>query len=153
MADAPLRLFYSYSHKDEKLRDKLETHLKILERQGLIAPWHDRKILAGEEWADDIDENLEHADIILLLVSADFINSDYCFGKELKRALERHDQHEATVIPIILRDVNWTKAPFARLQSLPRDGKAVTSWSNRDAAWTNVSKGIEQAIAARQKPR
>jgi hypothetical protein len=153
MPDSPLRLFYSYAHKDERLRDKLETHLKILERRGLIAPWHDRKILAGEQWAGEIDENLERADIILLLVSADFINSDYCYSIEMKRALERHDQGEATVIPIILRDVNWTKAPFAKLQALPRDARAVASWSNRDAAWTDVSKGLERAIAARRNAR
>ena len=153
MADSPVKLFYSYAHKDEQLRNKLDTHLKILERQGLIAPWHDRLIRAGEEWAEEIDTNLKIAEIILLLVSADFIASDYCYSNEMKLALERHEAGEARVIPIILRDVNWTKAPFARLQALPKDGKAVTLWPDRDTAWRNVSEGIERAIQSIREKR
>ena len=150
-ADAPLRLFYSYAHEDERLRNQLETHLKILERRGLIASWHDRLIRPGRVWAEEIDENLELADLILLLVSADFIASDYCYAKEMERALERHDDGKAAVIPIIVRDVNWNDARFARLQALPEDGKAVTLWPDRDAAWRNVSEGIEREIRARRK--
>jgi hypothetical protein len=145
-----LRLFYSYSHKDEELRDELETHLKLMQRQGLIESWHDRRITAGDEWKKDIDENLERADIILLLVSADFIASDYCYDIEMERALERHDVGEAVVIPVIIRDVNWKGAPFSRLGVLPEDGKAVATWgpdkNARDTAWRNVSEGIERAI-------
>jgi internalin A len=139
----PVELFYSYSHKDEELRNELETHLKILERTGVIHGWHDRKITAGEEWKGKIDENLEKADIILLLVSADFIASDYCYDIEMKRAMERYKAKEARVIPVIIRDVNWTKAPFAKLQALPKEAKAVIKWRNRDTAWLDVSKGIE----------
>ncbi|MEK7395523.1 MAG: COR domain-containing protein, partial [Candidatus Poribacteria bacterium] len=145
-----LRLFYSYSHKDEEFRDELETHLKLMQRQGLIESWHDRKITAGDEWKDQIDDNLERADIILLLVSADFIASDYCYDIEMRRALERHDAGEAVVIPVIIRDVNWKRAPFSRLGALPRDGKAVATWgpdkNARDTAWRNVSEGIEKVI-------
>ena len=148
----PWRVFFSYSHKDESLRNELETHLKLLQRQGLIESWHDRKIEAGDDWTTQIDENLERADIILLLVSADFIASDYCYEKEMKRALERHRAKGARVIPVILRDVNWGKAPFARLQSLPRDGLAVTKWPDRDSAWRSVSEGIE-AIVNEQRER
>jgi internalin A len=146
-----LNLFYSYSHKDEPLRNELETHLKILERRGLINPWHDRMIEAGEEWKKQIDENLESADIILLLVSAHFIASDYCWEKEMRRALERHKAGEARVIPVILRDVNWKAAPFAELQALPKDGKPVTKWPDKDTAWRNVSEGIEKAVKEMQK--
>jgi internalin A len=141
-----VRLFYSYSHKDESLRNKLETHLKLLQRQGLIEPWHDRKIEAGDEWKRKIDENLERAAIILLLVSADFITSDYCYEKEMQQALERHEQREVRVIPVVVRDVNWRIAPFAELQALPKDGKAVTLWEDRDSAWPNVSEGIERVV-------
>lgn len=140
------RLFYSYSHRDERLRNELETHLKLLQRQGLIQTWHDRKIEAGDEWKEVIDENLERADIVLLLVSSDFIASDYCFEKEMKRALKRHENGEARVIPVILRDVNWTSAPFSKLQVLPSDGLAVTKWQDRDSAWRNVSEGIERVL-------
>ena len=120
---------------------------------GLIDVWHDQRIEAGTEWKDKIDENLERADIILLLISADFMASDYCYEKEMKCALKRHEKGEARVIPIILRTHNWTKAPFAKLQALPRDAKAITSWSDRDAAWTNVSEGIERVVATIQKGR
>ena len=139
-----VQIFFSYSHKDERLRNELETHLKLMQRQRLIETWHDRLIGAGEEWKDRIDDNLERAEIILLLVSADFIASDYCYEKEMTRALERHEQGEARVIPIIVRDVNWARAPFGKLQALPKDGLAVTKWPDKDSAWRNVSEGIEK---------
>jgi len=141
-----VRLFYSYSHKDETMRNELETHLKLLQRQGLIDTWHDRKIEAGEEWKRKIDENLERADIILLLVSADFIASDYCYEIEMKRALERHEKDEARVIPVILRDCKWNNTPFAKLQALPKDSKAVKKWTDKDSAWRNVAEGIERVV-------
>jgi internalin A len=144
-----LHLFYSYSHKDEALRDELETHLKLLQRQGLIQPWHDRRIAPGQEWKDEIDINLERANIILLLVSADFIASDYCYDIEMKRALERYEAKEAEVIPVIIRDCSWHSAPFGKLQALPKDAKAVNntkSWDSRDAAWTDVERGIATVI-------
>lgn len=148
MKERPVRLFYSYSHQDERLRNELETHLKLLQRRGMIETWHDRKIEAGDEWKRKIDENLERADLILLLVSADFIASDYCYEIEMKRALERHEKGEARVIPVILRDCNWQKAdvPFARLQALPKDGKPVKKWPDRDSAWRNVAERIERVV-------
>jgi internalin A len=138
----PLRVFISYSHKDETLRADLETHLKLLQRQGLISVWTDRKIGAGEEWKGKIDDNLESARIILLLVSADFIASDYCYDVEMKRALARQSANEARVIPIILRAVHWQPAPFGKLQALPKDGKPVMLWTDRDSAWLDVETGI-----------
>ena len=149
----PLSLFYSYSHKDEDLRNQLETHLKLMQRQEVITAWHDRLIGAGEEWKHEIDENLERADLILLLVSSDFIASDYCYDEEMTRALQRHDAGKARVIPVIVRDVNWSKAPFAKLQALPKDGKAVTLWPDRDCAWRNVAEGIERAAEELRKAR
>lgn len=139
-------IFFSYSHKDESLRDELATHLKLLERAGVIRSWHDRCVGAGEEWRSAIDEHLENAHIFLLLVSADFLASDYCYDVEMKRALERHDAAEATVLPIILRCCGWDRAPFAKLQPLPKDAIPVTSWKNRDEAWMNVVDGIEEAV-------
>jgi internalin A len=135
-------VFFSYSHKDEVLRDELETHLKLLQRQGVISTWHDRKILPGSEWDREIDRDLERARIILLLVSADFMASDYCWDTEVQMAMQRHESKQAFVIPIMLRSCDWKNAPFAKLQGLPRDMKAVTLWKDRDAAWTNVASGI-----------
>ena len=93
----PIRVFYSYSHTDEALREQLEDHLASLRRSGVIEEWHDRKIGAGTEWEGQIDNNLEQADVILLLISSSFIASDYCIDKEMKRAIERHDAGDARV--------------------------------------------------------
>jgi hypothetical protein len=142
----PVELFFSYSHKDEKLRDQLEEHLANLKRQGVISGWHDRKIGAGKEWAGEISEHLESAQIILLLVSSSFLASDYCHDVEMRRALKRHKRGQARVIPVILRSVDWHGAEFGKLQALPRDGKPVTSWKNRDAAFTDIARGIREAV-------
>lgn len=142
----PLELFYSYSHKDEDLRDKLETHLSMLKRQKVISQWHDRVIIAGQEWGGEIDEHLKSADIILLLVSADFLASDYCYDIELKLAMERHEAGEACVIPVILRPCDWSGAPFSKLHALPRNAKPVTIWSNHDEAFTDIVQGIRKAV-------
>jgi internalin A len=149
----PLRLFYSYSHKDEVLRSQLEVHLKLLKRNGVILSWHDRLIGAGQEWKEQISKNLEQADIVLLLISADFLASDYCYDIEMTRALERHEAGEAQVIPVIVRDVDWSDAPFRKLQSLPINGRAVKRWPDRDAAWRNVTEGIRMAAMELQKAK
>jgi len=141
-----LEVFYSYAREDEKLRDRLETHLTLLKRDGLITEWHDRKIGAGDEWHGDINAHVHSAQIILLLVSADFLASEYINDVELKIALDRHALHEAIVIPIILRPVNWSKAPFAKLQGLPRDARPVTSWSDPEEAFADVARGIEAIV-------
>src|ERR1035437_2373407 len=131
-------VFFSYSHKDEALRDRLEVHLTMLKREGIIETWHDRRITAGDEFAGVIDARLESADLILLLVSADFLNSNYCFDVEMKRALERHAAGEARVIPIILRPCDWHSAPFGRLLAAPKDGKPIASWPDLDEAFVDV---------------
>ncbi len=146
--NTPVEVFFSYSHKDEELRDQLAAHLSVLEKNSAISGWHDRQIKPGDPWAHKINERMNSAKIIMLLVSSDFINSDYCWDIEVKRAMERHESGEVCVIPIILRPVNWTTAPFGKLQALPKDAKPVTSWDNRDEAFTNISHGIE-AIANR----
>src|SRR5882762_6578193 len=115
---SPTEVFYCYSHKDEELRNQLDTHLKVRERSGIIKGWHDRKIEAGVRWEAEIDTQLNSAQVILLLVSADFIASDYCYGIELRRACERHATGEVRVIPIILRSCDWEEMPFAAFQVL-----------------------------------
>jgi hypothetical protein len=139
-------LFCSYSHKDEEYKETLNNHLSALKRQGYIKVWHDRLITAGEEWEDTIDKNLEDASVVLLLISSDFLASDYCYSKEMTRALERHKLKDAVVIPIIVRPVDWQQAPFAKLQAIPKDGRAITLWDNEDEAWSLVAKEIRTRI-------
>ena len=146
----PVDLFYSYSYKDEPLRDELDAHLALLRKRGVLRTWHDRKIGGGDPWAASIDANLESADIILLLVSSDFIKSDYCYDIEMTRGLERHEAGEARMVPVIVRACDIEGAPFAKLQALPKDAKPVTSWPNRDEAWTSVAKGIRKVTEEMQ---
>ena len=153
MREEPIRVFISYAHKDERFRLALEPHLKLLQRQRLIATWHDRLIKPGTQWKDVIDANLEQAKIILLLVSADFIASDYCWEIEMKRALERHEKGEARVIPVIIREAKWDAAPFAKLQALPEKGKAVDLWKKKDQAWRSVADGVEKVAAELRKKK
>ena len=128
MTTAPksVKVFCSYSHKDEGFLDELKTWLVGLRRQGLIEEWHDREILAGQEWEKAIDENLHTSEIVLLLVTPTFMNSDYAYEKEMSRALERHERGEARVIPIIVRPTDWEWSPFSKLQALPKDAKPIT---------------------------
>jgi hypothetical protein len=143
-----IEVFFSYSHRDEALRDELAKHLSIMKRQGIIDAWHDRQITAGSEWAGEIDAHLNSAQVILLLISADFLASDYCYDIELKRAMERHEAGTARVIPIILKPVDWQGAPFGKLQALPKNAQAITTWSNQDEAFLNVAQGLRKAVAA-----
>lgn len=147
-------LFFSYCHKDEALRDQLESHLALLKIQGLISAWHDRRIIAGDNVDNSISSQLESADIVLLLVSADFINSDYCYSREMTRALERDAAGEARVIPVILRHCDWHSAPFGSLLAAPKDGKPVMSWPDRDEAFTDVARQVRAAVSqVRGQPR
>lgn len=143
MNKEPLKLFVSYSHSDEEAKDQLLKHLTPLKRLKLIEEWHDRKINPGEEWGESIDRHLISADIILLIISIDFINSKYCYDIEMMRAIERHEEGSAHVIPIIYRNCLWHDSPFAKLQALPRDAAPISSWSSPDDAYANVASGIK----------
>jgi hypothetical protein len=140
-------VFFSYSHKDEALRDELEKHLAMLRREGAISAWHDRRITAGEDFSNAINEELQKADVILLLVSSDFLSSEYCYSVEMRQALDRHERKEVVVIPIILRPCDWHSAPFGHLLALPSDGKPITKWTNLDEAFFEVAKGIRAALS------
>lgn len=139
-----ITVFFSYAHEDESLRDKLANHLSILKRLGKIEAWHDRQILPSTEWDRQINTHLETANIILLLISDDFLASDYCWDVEVNRAMVRHEAKEACVIPIILRPCDWQGAPFGKLQGLPKDMRPVTTWDNIDSAFTDIAKGIRR---------
>jgi len=141
-----VKLFYSYSATDEPLRRDLEKHLSLLKAEQLIDTWTFRNIDAGKEWEKEIDARLEDADLILLLVSADFLASRYCWAREMKRAIERADAGETIVIPVLLRSCDWQAAPFAKLQLLPENAKPVTLWRPRDRGWANVVAGIRKRV-------
>jgi TIR domain len=139
-------VFFSYSHKDEGYRDRLETSLKTLERQGLISSFHDRRIPPGDILDHAISSEMERADIILLLVSSDFLASDYCMDREMVRALERQKMGAARVIPIILRPCDWQQTELKDLKALPEDGRPVSKFPDLDDAFFQITTGIRQAV-------
>lgn len=140
------KVFFSYSHRDESLRDELEKHLSILKRQGLIETWHDRRIDSGRDFSQEISSHIEDAEIILLLVSSDFLASDYCYDIEMKRAMERHGRGEAIVIPVVLRPCSWHAAPFGKLLAATKDGRAITKFPTLDDGFLEVTSAIENAV-------
>jgi tetratricopeptide (TPR) repeat protein/tRNA A37 threonylcarbamoyladenosine biosynthesis protein TsaE len=141
-----LKVFFSYSHEDEQLRHKLEKHLSSLKNSGDISEWFDGKITGGSEIEQNIDENLNASDIILLLISSSYLNSYYCYEKEMKKALQMHAEGKTRVIPIILRPCDWHSEPFGGLKVLPKDGLAVTEWPNEDSALSDIAKGLRVVV-------
>lgn len=139
-------VFFSYTHHDESMRNELEVHLTMLKRQGLIHAWHDRRIGAGNEIDHTINAHLESADIILLLVSPHFLASDYCYDREMARAMERHEAGEARVIPVILEPCDWHPAPFGKLRAVPTDGKPVSKFVNQNEGLLEVAQAVRAAI-------
>lgn len=144
-----VEIFISYAHNDGDLLTELKKHLSILKRTGLGLLWTDRDIIGGTEWGPEILEHFDKSDIILLLISSDFLASDFCYDKEMTRAMERHKRHEAVVIPVILRPCGWQDTPFSELQALPDYGKPVSTAPNRDKAFLEITKGIREVIKNR----
>lgn len=143
---APVEVFCAYAPADEPLFHAFEKHLSLLQRQAQISLWHVRQIVAGTDWKQAIDDHLDSATVILLLISPEFFASDYCYGIELQRAMERHEANEARVIPILLRPVDWHHVPFEHLVVLPTTAQPITTWRNRDTAFVDVVAGIRRAI-------
>jgi len=141
-----LKMFISYSHKDEFYREELEKHLVMMRRNGLIETWTDRKILPGQEWDKQIDKELENSDVILLLVSSDFLSSHYCYDIEVQKAMSQHENGSSTVVPLILRHCDWVDTPFGKIQGLPTDAKPVKDYTDIDSAFLNIVKGLRKII-------
>ena len=138
-------VFFSYSHRDEALRNELEIHLAPLKRQGIVDTWHDRRIGAGEEVDPAINAALESSDIILLLVSPYFMASNYCYDREMSRAMARHASGDARVIPVILDPCDWRSTPFGKLLAVPEDGKPITKFANQHDGFLQVAQAIRNA--------
>ena len=137
-----INLFYSYAHEDESSCEEVMRSLEPLRAEGIVSEWYDRQISPGENWRIQISDNLARSKIVLLMISPDFLASDYCMGVELKQALERHWERQCRIVPIILRSCPWTNTRFGSFQALPRDGKPVTKWSNEAEALSSITEGI-----------
>jgi hypothetical protein len=140
-------VFYSYSHKDAEWRDRVATYLAPLRQQKKIVEWHDRRIEPGVDWDSEITGQLESANLIVFLISADFLASDYCFGIERARALERLKRGEVRVAPILLKPCLWQESVFSALQFIPRDNKPVCSWASTDDALLSVANEVRAIVS------
>lgn len=141
-----MKAFISYSHRDREAVDRLHTHLATLRREGLIDTWFDRRILPGDSIDDKITSELESCDIFLMMVSPDFLESDYCVDREMRRALERHDSGAARVVPIIIQPCDWMSSPLSELKVLPTDGKPISEWMNENSAYLDVVKELRRML-------
>lgn len=144
MHSSKISMMVSYSHRDEEYRKRLQTALSPLRRLGLIDVWSDHRIAPGADVDSKISEAIESVDVVLLLVSPDFIHSDYCYEKELAVALRRHEANDCVVLPVIVRACDWTSLPFGRLKASPSDGKPISAWSDADEAWLDVVKAVRE---------
>jgi hypothetical protein len=139
-------LFICYSHADEAIKDELIKHLAALRRGGFVSYWHDRQIAPGDDWDEQIKQQLNNADIIIPLISSDFLASEYCIETEMVTALRRHESGEARLIPVIIRPCDWQTMSFSKIQALPKDAKAISQWVDKDAAILDVVNGIKRML-------
>lgn len=142
-----MKLFICYSHEDEKYRVRFEKHLKQMQREGTIDSWSDRKIIPGKDWNNEIDSNIENSELIIFLISQDFIASEYCYEVEMQKALQQADNGISVVVPVIIRACLWETLPFGKYQALPKDGKPIKSWNDPDKGWMDVEIGLKKVIA------
>jgi len=149
-------VFISYSHKDERLKDELVQRFKILRAAGLAGEvWTDRMLEPGELWDSRIIQELERADVVLLLVSNASLASDYVQRKEMKTALARNAAGTAVVVPVILERCQWTAfKELASLQALPKDAKPLREWKpTRNVGWFHVMEALKEKLKKMQAAR
>lgn len=144
------KIFISYAHEDESFKDALVKHLSGISRNGLVQIWTDTTIQPGQEWDQEIRSALHAADIILFLVSADFMASNYIHNIEIAQAIERHNSGRVVIVPVIIRPCDFRSLPLKKFQALPKNSIAVTKWSDQDEAYLNIVQGIKMLITAEQ---
>jgi hypothetical protein len=140
----PLKLFLSYAHEDRDIVAELRKHLAPLRYEQIVTDWYDLELIPGQDWDREILSQLESSDLVLVMVSADFVASKYAYGRELSLALDLHDQERLRMLPVICRNCRWQNLPFSRLQVLPEGAVAISSWENRDDAFVSVVLGVER---------
>lgn len=141
------QVFISYAHEDTDYQQELIKHLSTLIRQKLIETWWDRQIVPGQSWAKEINNNLDKSELIIFLISSDFLASDYSQDIEVKRAMELHAEGKTTLVPVILRNCDWENTAFGQFQALPLHGKPIKNWDDKDEAYFNIVKGIRNILS------
>lgn len=150
----PVDLFISYSSADRDALTRLRTHLRPLEREGLITPWSDRLLLVGDKFDERIKAELRKARLIAMILSPDFLASEYVNDVELEIAVQRHQEGTARIIPIVYRQCRWRNTPLGHLQATPTDGRPVlsASWTDKDEAWNVVTDDVARAVSSLSDP-
>jgi hypothetical protein len=141
-----MKAFISYSHRDSASLERLHTHLAMLRREGAVTEWYDREILAGDQVDNEVSVNLENSDLFLALASPDFLHSNYCYEKEMERAIEKHDSGQMRIIPIIVEPCDWKASPLVRFKALPRDGEPISDWTNENNAYLDIVNELRRVV-------
>lgn len=144
----PVKVFISYAHKDEQYKEELTKRLKPYESRNIIEAWDDRKMLPGQDWHTEINNRLQWANVILYLVSPDFMASDYINDVELAKAMERHHTGEQRLVPIIIRPSDLSILDISKFQAVPKNAKPVTTFNNQDEAWLDVITALSKLFSA-----
>jgi hypothetical protein len=144
-----VNVFISYSHKDELIKEELENHFSGLRRNGLINDWNDRMIQAGDLWEAEIKEKLNNAEIVIFLVSSDFMASNYIHNVEIKNAMDRHNNSLIKIVPVIARPCDFASLPISNIQALPKNAKAITLWENKDEAYLDVVNQFKKLLLSK----
>jgi hypothetical protein len=139
-----MKAFISYSHRDEAMLERLHAHLAVLRKEGAVSAWYDRQILAGGSIDREVANELDGCEVFLALVSPDFLNSGYCYDKEMARAIERHEAGQIAIVPVILEPCDWQSSPLRQFKAIPKDGTPVSEWTNKNAAWLDVVTEIRR---------
>lgn len=142
------RVFISYARHDERHRRRLVVHLTQLVRDGLIDLWSDWSVIAGADWDRDIRHQLEIADIVVLLVTPNFVASAYCFEKELPLALRRGEEEGVRVLPVYVKSVDLVNLPFGKIAGLPANLRPISAWRDPDEAWLQVAQCVRRMAEA-----
>jgi hypothetical protein len=137
-------LFLSYAHEDRDIVAELRKHLAPLQHEQIVTDWYDLELMPGDDWDREILSQLASSDLVIVMISADFLASNYAYGRELRLALNLHDQERVHLLPVIGRNCKWQNLPFARLQVLPEGAVAINSWQSRDDAFVSVVLGVER---------
>ena len=146
-----MKAFISYSHKDELALGRLHTHLAMLRRENLIDAWYDREILAGGDIDNDIAAQLKQSEVFIALVSPDFLASDYCYDKEMQRAIKRCKAGEIRIVPIIVEPCDWKSSPLNQFKALPKDGKPISNWDNENEAYLDIVEELRRIIKTKSE--
>lgn len=142
----PVKIFIAYARKDSGLLDEFRSHFSSLVHTNEVEIWYDGELIPSTIWEDEIREQMHQADVILMLLSPDSIASEYFYKKELPRAMERHSRKDTHVVPVILRPCVWEPTPLGNLQAVPKNGKPITLWDNRDEAYLDAVKSIQNIV-------